>query len=166
MPDVLAHFLFGIALTLVLRVESREEGMLVILGSVIIDVERPFSLLVMALDLDVLGLHNSFHSLLGAFCVAITASWCFESFENSKNLYWKRFGLIFSGCVVHLLADMTMQPWEELGVYLLYPLKIPFSFNLFWSGFIGYPLIGLIACTGALGWFVLSKLYESSARNL
>lgn len=160
MPDVLTHFLLGISLALFLKVESREKVVLVILGSVLIDVERPFTLLVIALDLDFLALHVPFHSLLGALCLAFAASCCFSSsrIEHGKNL-----GLILLGCFLHLLADMTMSPWEELGVFFLYPLKIPFSFNLFWSGYLGFPVIALLILVIAYGWYRLNnrKLPES-----
>jgi hypothetical protein len=44
-----------------------------------------------------------------------------------------------------------MYPWIEMGLYLLYPLKIAFSFNLFWPDFPWYPLIGLSILFLALG---------------
>ena len=150
MPDLLTHLLLGIALALVLRPKSREEGVLIVLGGMIIDFERPFTLLVETIGLYSLSLGSPFHSLLGAVCLSLVASSCFE---DSEIDYWKRFNLIFVGSLWHLLTDMTLYPWEELGLFLLYPLKLTFSFNLFWPGFIGYPLIGVIACLIAGGWY-------------
>ncbi|MHA1167190.1 MAG: metal-dependent hydrolase [Candidatus Hodarchaeales archaeon] len=151
MPDVLTHFLLGLSLALFLKVESSEKRMLIILGSVIVDIERPYSLLMIALDLDYLALHVPFHSLLGVLCLAFVVSCCFD---RSTLEYWKRFRLILIGCLLHILADMTMNPWKELGVFFLYPLKIPFSFHLFWSGYSGYPVIALIILAIAYCWYI------------
>ena len=143
MPDISTHFLFGIALALLINVKSREERYLVVIGSVMIDIERPLTVIARILDLKALKLSVPFHSLFGCFFLSITIASFFKLDEVENR---KQVALLFLGGILHLLLDMSLFPWEEKGIFLLYPLKISFSFNLFWPGFLGYPLIGVIIC--------------------
>ena len=143
MPDVLTHLLVGVSIALlVVRDDNRPEQMLIILGALLIDIERPITWLLTSMNIEWIGLTGAFHSLLGAVVLSYFAAACFD-FESTG--FQRRVFLIFLGCTSHLVLDLTMYPWEEVGLYLLYPLKIPFSFNLFWPDFQWYPLIGLLS---------------------
>ena len=148
MPDLLTHLLVGASIALlVCRDDNRPEQMLIILGALLIDIERPITWLLEVMNLEWVGLTGPFHSILGAFVLSYFAAACFD-FESTG--FQRRGFLIFLGCTSHLLLDLLMYPWQELGLYLLYPLKIPFSFNLFWPDFQWFPLIGLLSVTIAL----------------
>ncbi len=141
MPDVLTHLLVGVSLALLIRKDGpRSAQMLIVLGAVLIDIERPISWLLADTPLYWIGLGSAFHSILGAVVLSYFAAACFD-FENS--VFWKRFKLILIGCACHLLLDLVMYPWNELGLQLLYPLKIRFSFHLLWPDFWWYPLFGI-----------------------
>jgi membrane-bound metal-dependent hydrolase YbcI (DUF457 family) len=141
LPDVSTHLLIGVSLALLLRRDGpKSEQMLIVIGAVIIDIERPVSWLLAGTPLDWVGLGAGFHSILGAVVLSyFTASLIF--LENTP--LWTRVGLTLVGCASHLLMDMLMYPWGELGVPLLYPLGTSFSFNLLWPDYPFYPLIGL-----------------------
>jgi membrane-bound metal-dependent hydrolase YbcI (DUF457 family) len=140
MPDVLTHFLVGVALALLIRKDGpRSEQMLIVLGAVIIDIERPITWLLESTPFYWIGLTSAFHSILGAVILSYVGAACFDLGTPFSG----RFMLILYGCASHLLLDMMMYPWGELGVPLLYPLKLSFSFNLFWPDFCYFPLIGL-----------------------
>jgi len=138
--------MFGLTVVILWKPKFREEGVLLILGSLLIDIERPISLIMLALGSD-WALSGGFHSIIGALCLAYSAALIIETEEIKLK---KRFLIIFIGCIVHLLADLTMYKWEERGFYLLYPLKIPFSFHLVWNGFLWFPVIGILAVLTAL----------------
>jgi hypothetical protein len=159
MPDVSTHLMFGIALALIIVTKkSKVEGMLVVLGSVLIDVERPVSWFLIAIDLDWLSLTSAFHSILGAVMLSFFAASCFNLETVNLKL---RFLWILIGCAEHLMLDLTMHPWAEMGLYLLYPLKIPFSFGLVWSDFAFFPLYGILALSIALPiWLVFRKPFQ------
>ncbi len=141
MPDVLTHLLVGVSLALLIRKDGpRSEQMLIVLGAVLIDIERPISWLLADTPFNWIGLGSAFHSILGAVVLSYFAAACFD-LENS--VFWGRFKLVFIGCASHLLLDMVMYPWAELGIQLLYPLKIRFSFHLLWPDFWWFPLIGV-----------------------
>ncbi len=141
MPDVTTHLLVGAALALLLRKDGpRSEQMLVIIGAVIIDAERPFSWLLRGTALEWVDLVSGFHSILGAVALAyVTAAFIAVDGTTTRS----RFALVLIGCASHLIMDMMMYPWAELGIYVLYPLKVAFSFHLLWPDFAFYPLIGL-----------------------
>ncbi len=142
-PDVLTHLLFGMSLAFVLYgVRLTEKSVLIMLGSILIDIERPLTWILMNTDLYWLDLKLATHSILGAIVLAFFAASCFNS---SRIEHVSRFKLVLAGCILHLVLDMTMYPWEEIGLYLLYPLKIPFSFNIVWSDFAYFPLLGIAA---------------------
>ncbi|MGV9169883.1 MAG: metal-dependent hydrolase [Promethearchaeia archaeon] len=146
MADVTTHLLFGVSAALIVcRNRTREEAMLLILGSVAVDSERPLSLL-----LNYLGYNHdftaAFHSLLGIVVISYAAA---TAFHIEHTDFASRFKLILSGTIVHLLLDLTMHPWLERGLYL-YPLKVPYSFGLVWSDFPYFPLFGLLALAIAL----------------
>ena len=141
MPDVTIHLLVGAALALLLRKNGpRSEQMLIIIGAVIIDAERPFSWALQGTALEWVDLVSGFHSLLGAVALSFAVA-AFILLDSTSHR--GRFALVLVGCASHLVLDMMMYPWPELGIYLLYPLKIAFSFNLLWPDFALYPLIGL-----------------------
>jgi membrane-bound metal-dependent hydrolase YbcI (DUF457 family) len=141
MPDVLTHLLVGVSIALlVVRDDNRPKQMLIILGSVLIDAERPITWLLNWMNMDWIGLTDATHSLLGIVVLSYFAAACFN-FKSTD--FQRRWFLIFLGCTSHLLLDLTMYPWEEIGTYLLYPLKIANSFNLLWPDFWWYPIIGL-----------------------
>ena len=154
LPDIFTHLLFGIALELIWNPESREEGMLIVMGAVLTDVERPFTLLLDLLGFSWLNLVAAFHSFLATLFLVFAASSCFEMKHAD---FWSRFRLIEGSCILHLLLDLTMYVWEELGYYLLYPLKIRFSFHLVWSGFVWFPFVGVLAVTLAGGWWWITE---------
>ncbi len=160
MPDVLTHFLVGVAIALLMRKDgSRAERMLIVLGAVLIDIERPFSWLLANTEFYWIELTPAFHSILGAIFLSYSAAACFNlEYTNFRE----RIKLILIGCAVHLLLDMTMYPWEERGLYLLYPLKITFSFNLLWPDFWWYPVFGVASLLVALGIRYLMTLTQSS----
>lgn len=157
MPDIFTHLMLGLSLGVIWKQEKKEDFLLLLIGSVLIDTERPFSLLFSHFFNVVFT--KGFHSLLGALVLSSFVAWVTVIEDRS---FKDKFILVFVGCLTHLLADMTFQKWEELGIYLLYPLRIPFSFNLVWSDFIWFPIIGI-------GIFLLSLfgryLYDNTIRQ-
>jgi len=140
MPDVLTHLLVGISIALLVRRDGpRSEQMLIVLGAVLIDIERPISWLLADTPFYWIGLGSAFHSILGAIVLSYFAG---TFFDLENTLFEKRVGFIFLGCTSHLILDMVMYPWTELGIPLLYPLRLPFSFHLLWPDFWWYPLFG------------------------
>ena len=159
MPDVFTHFLVGVSIALLVRKDgSRAERMLIVLGAVLIDIERPFSWLLANTEFYWIELTPAFHSILGAVLLSYAAAACFD-LEHTN--FRERIKLILIGCTVHLLLDMTMYPWEERGLYLLYPLKITFSFNLLWPDFWWFPVFGVASLLLALGIRYLMTLTQS-----
>ena len=149
MPDVFTHFLVGVSIALLVRKDgSRSEQMLIVLGAVLIDFERPFSWLLINTEFYWIELTPAFHSILGAILLFYSAS---ASFDLEHTNFRERIKLILIGCIVHLLLDMTMYPWEERGLYLLYPLKITFSFHLLCPDFWWCPVFGVASLLVALG---------------
>ncbi len=149
MPDVLTHFLVGVSIALLVRKDSsRAERMLIVLGAVLIDIERPFSWLLANTEFYWIELTPAFHSILGVVFLSYSAAACFD-LEHTN--FRERVKLILIGCTVHLLLDMTMYPWGEHGLYLLYPLKITFSFHLLWPDFWWFPVFGVASLLVALG---------------
>jgi hypothetical protein len=141
MPDVLTHFLVGVALALLIRKDGpRSEQMLIILGAVSIDIERPITWFLETTPYYWIGIGPACHSLLGAVVLSYAGAACFDL---ERAPFGDRFRLILYGCASHLLLDLTMYPWTELGLYLFYPLKIAFSFHLLWPDFFLYPLFGI-----------------------
>jgi membrane-bound metal-dependent hydrolase YbcI (DUF457 family) len=138
--------MFGLSLVILWKPKLREEGVLLILGSLLIDIERPISFIMLVLGGD-WGLTGGFHSIIAALCLAYSAALIIEIEEIKLK---RRFLIVFLGCLFHLLADLTMNKWKERGIYLLYPLKIPFSFHLVWGGFLWFPVIGILAVILAL----------------
>jgi hypothetical protein len=156
MPDLFTHLVFGTAFLMLAYPKNRESWILYLLGNIMVDFERPVSLFVKWLgwDWNYIGL---FHSFLSVFMLALSISYIIDSSILTQK---QRFSLLFLGGLTHLLADLTMHPWSEIGIYLFYPLKIPFSFNLFWPGYIGYPFIALailLICI-AIRIFALNRL--------
>jgi len=160
MPDVFTHLLVGMSIALIMHKDgSRAERMLIVLGAVLIDIERPFSWLFASTEFYWIGLTPAFHSILGAVLLSYSAAACFD-LEHTN--FRKHIKLILIGCTVTLLLDMTMYPWEEHGLYLLYPLKITFSFHLLWPDFWGYPVFGVASLLVALGIRYLMARAQSS----
>ncbi|MHA1907864.1 MAG: metal-dependent hydrolase, partial [Candidatus Thorarchaeota archaeon] len=91
----------------------------------------------------------------------ITAS----SFQDKTLPTKRRFFLIFLGALSHLVLDMTMYPWEELGIQLFYPVPIRFSFHIFWPDYIFYPIFGIIALGISLLFYQLSRNRKSQASS-
>jgi membrane-bound metal-dependent hydrolase YbcI (DUF457 family) len=140
MPDVFTHLMVGVALALlVCRDDNRPEQMLIVLGALLIDIERPITWLLEGMNLEWVGLTAAFHSILGAVVLSYFAAACFD-IESTD--FRRKALLILLGCTSHLLFDLLMYPWEEVGLYLLYPFKIPFSFNLLWPDSVWYPIYG------------------------
>ena len=143
MPDFLTHLLFGASIGLFKEKSIKTEPVLMILlGSIIIDVERPIVWLIELTGLPNPGLTACFHSILGALVLSYIAA---TFFENARLSSKRRFFLVFLGAISHLILDMTMYPWEELGIMLFYPYPIRFSFHIFWPDYVYYPIYGLIA---------------------
>jgi hypothetical protein len=157
--------MFGIALAMLVCIHrSKEEGMLIVLGSVLIDIERPFTWIISATELSWISLSSAFHSILGAVSLSFFAASCFQS-EILEFSY--RFKLIFIGCIEHLVLDMIMFPWYEQGLYLFYPLKIPFAFHIFWSDYTGYPIFGITAlAVSFIIYAVWSKAFQRANGSL
>ena len=141
MPDTLTHVLIGISLALLITPKSKIKGIFIVIGSVLVDIERPFSWMLKFLEVDWINMTGAFHSLFGIFCLSFASASCFRT-ENID--FYMRFKLIIIGCISHLLMDMTLHPWEEYGIMLFYPIRTVFSFNLVWSGYIWFPLIGFL----------------------
>ena len=159
MPDVFTHLMVGIALALlVCRDDNRPEQMLIILGALLIDIERPITWLLTFVNLEWIGLTGAFHSILGAVVLSYFAAACF-GFGSTD--FHRRVFLILLGCTSHLLLDLTMYPLKELGLYLLYPLKIPFSFNLVWPDFYLFPLYGGVFLLLSLSIKYISRRYQT-----
>ena len=78
MPDLLTHLFLGLSLALILRLEAWEDRYLIVVGSVAIDIERPFTLLVDKFDLQILGLAIPFHSLFGSLFLSLLISSFFD----------------------------------------------------------------------------------------
>ena len=148
-PDIFTHLLVGVSLSLLIRMKGpRSEQMLIVLGALLIDIERPFSWLLADTQFYWINLGAAFHSILGAVVLSYFAAACFN-LENSA--FQGRFKLVLIGCMNHLLLDMVMYPWGELGLQLLYPLKIRFSFHLLWPDFYFYPIFGGVFLLVVLG---------------
>jgi membrane-bound metal-dependent hydrolase YbcI (DUF457 family) len=148
LPDVLTHLLFGISIALIIRRDdSRPEQMLIVLGALLIDIERPITWILGVTDYYWVGLTSGFHSILGAIVLSYVAAVCFY-LEETPIL--DRLRLVLIGCTSHLLLDMTMNPWPERGLYLFYPLRIPIDFGIFWPDFWGYPLFGMAMLTATV----------------
>ena len=164
MPDVFTHLLVGASIALLVRKDgSKAERMLIVLGAILIDIERPFSWLLASSEFYWIELTPAFHSILGAIFLSYSAAACFN-LENT--IFKERVKLIFIGCICHLLLDMTMYPWEERGVYLLYPLKITFSFNLLWPDFWWFPVFGVASLLAALGIrYLMTRAQSSTAES-
>ena len=142
MPDVLTHLLVGVSIALLIRRDGpRSEQLLIVLGSLLIDIERPITSLLESTPFYWFGISPACHSILGALVLSYFAAACFDL---DTTIFNNRFALILIGCTSHLLLDMVMYPWAELGLYLLYPLKIAFSFHLLWPDFWFYPLFGSV----------------------
>ena len=142
MPDVLTHLLIGTSIALLVkRNDNRAEQMMIILGAILIDIERPFTWLLEGTQFEWLSLGSAFHSILGALVLSYFAAACFLIEDID---FRNRFLLILLGCVSHLLLDMVMYPWAEHGLFLLYPLKIAFSFHLVWPDFWLFPVYSCI----------------------
>ena len=164
MPDVLTHFLIGLSIALLVRKGgSKAERMLIVLGAVLIDIERPFSWLLANTAFYWIELTPAFHSILGAIFLSYSAAACFNL---EHTTFSERVKLILIGCTCHLLLDMTMYPWGERGLYLLYPLKITFSFNLLWPDFWWFPVFGVASLLVALGIrYLMTRTRPSKAEN-
>ena len=157
MPDLLTHVLFGISLGLVLVGDGdRKRILLVTVGSILSDIDRPIGWLFEFFGVRIIGLTESFHSLLGAVLLTFAASCLFIDSELDRVEIFK---LLFIGEISHILLDMTMFPWAEMGIFLLYPLRIPFSFHLFWSDYWYYPLFGFAALGVALAIHLVRTRY-------
>ncbi len=164
MPDVFTHLMIGASLALILRPRgTRAEQMLIILGSVIIDIERPVSWILEGTGLDWIGLSSAFHSLLGAAVLSYFAATCFDLEAITTR---SKSALVLIGGLSHLVMDMTMYPWAEHGLYILYPLKVPFSFHLLWPDFWFYPLIGAACFVSAvlINRLMLTRLSPQSGK--
>ncbi len=160
MPDVLTHLLVGASIAIVYRRNGpRIEQMLIILGAVLIDIERPFSWLLAGTSLEWISLGQAFHSILGAVVLAYFAAACFQINGLDFNSVFK---LILIGCISHLLLDMVMYPWAEYGLYLLYPLQLALSFNLLWPDLWWYPILGVTLLLLSLLMSHLLKMYHGS----
>ena len=154
MPDVFTHLLVGISLALLIRMDGpRSEQMLIVLGAVLIDIERPLSWLLAGTSLYWIDLGYAFHSILGAVVLSYFAAACFAMEES---VIQDRFKLVFIGCISHLLLDMVMYPWSELGLQILYPLKMTFSFHLLWPDFGWYSLFGMTMLLVAISYRYLN----------
>jgi hypothetical protein len=159
MPDVSTHLMFGLALGLIVSLyRSREEAMLVVLGALLPDVERPLTWVLLITGYDVIHLTSATHSIMGALMLSFFASSCF----NWKDVdFQARFKLILLGSTEHLILDLTMHPWAENGLYLFYPLKIPLSFGFVWSDYLWFPLYGIIAlAVASIIFVILSKAFQ------
>lgn len=141
MPDVLTHLMVGVSIALlVTKDDNRTEQMMVVIGAVLIDIERPISWLLEGTDFYWLELGSAFHSVFGAVVLAYVVATVIDS---QQTVLHTRFWLILLGCASHLLLDLMMYPWSEVGLYLFYPIKIAFSFNLLWPDFWWFPVIGV-----------------------
>lgn len=163
-PDVLTHLLVGVSLALLIRKNGpKSEQMLIVLGAVLIDIERPISWLLDITPFYWIDLGAAFHSILGAVVLSYFAAVCFD-LEDS--VFQNRFKLILIGCISHLLLDMVMYPWIELGIYLLYPLKIPFSFHILWPDFWWFPLFGIILFILVISFGLLNVHYRKNGVHI
>lgn len=161
MPDVSTHLLFGVSLALLLqRDDERPKQMLTILGAVLLDSERPLTWLLVNTEFYWIGLTSAFHSVLGVVVLSYFAACCVHLEGTGVR---ERFALVLIGCTSHLLLDMTMGLWVEPGLYLLYPLRVAFSFNLFWNDFWGYPLFGFATLLFSLAVRTLLSILEKNS---
>lgn len=148
MPDLLTHILIGASIAVLLvRDRNKKSMFFIMLGSIIIDSERPFTWLIELGQYPLQGLTEGFHSILGAVLLSFAAASLFDDPSIDRRT---RFSFLLIGSSSHLLMDMTMGPWAEQGLFLLFPLRIPFSFHLFWSDYPFYPLIGIAVFLVAL----------------
>lgn len=153
MPDVLTHLLVGVSIALLVRMNGpRSEKMMIVFGSVLIDIERPITWLLQNTSFYWIDLSHAFHSLLGAIILSYVAATCFHLETVPLNT---SFELILIGCTSHLILDMTMYPWKELGIYLFYPIKVPLSFHLVWPDYWFFTFYGLLLVLLTLGFGLL-----------
>ena len=142
MPDVLTHLLIGVSLVILIRPKgSRAEQMLIIVGALLPDVERPVTWVLNTIGLSWIGLTSATHSIVGVIVLSYVASACFVLDDISSR---GKFALVFTGCISHLFLDMVMYPWAEYGLYLFYPIKLAFSFHLVWPDYWLSPLWGIL----------------------
>jgi len=148
MPDVLTHLIIGTSIALLARRDGpRSDQVLIVLGSVLIDIERPLTWVLTVSPFYWIGISSAFHSILGALVLSYVGA---AFFNLEMTPFRNRMKLILIGSLSHLFLDMVMYPWAELGIYLLYPLKVGFSFNLLWPDFWWFPIIGLSCCVAAI----------------
>ncbi len=141
MPDLFTHVLVGATIAILTNSHRDKEKLtMLLIGSILIDAERPFTWLLEFMGYGTYSLTAGFHSILGACLLSMAAALLFDETKLKRK---EIFGYLIVGAASHLLMDMTMGPWDEQGLYLLFPLKIPFSFHLFWSDFMFYPVIGM-----------------------
>ena len=142
MPDVLTHLLIGVSLVILIRPKgSRAEQMLIIVGALLPDVERPVTWALNAVGVDWIGLTSATHSILGVIVLSYVAAACFALDDIT---FRGKFALVIIGCISHLLLDMLMYPWSEYGLYLFYPVKLAVSFHLVWPDWWLFPTLGSI----------------------
>ena len=159
MPDVLTHLLIGVSLVILIRPKgSRAEQMLIIVGALLPDVERPVTWVLNAAGLDWIGLTSATHSIVGVIVLSYVAAACFVL---DGVTFRGKFALVFAGCVSHLLLDLVMYPWIEYGLYLFYPIKLAFSFHLVWPDYWFYPFVGVICVLFALLVYYLGVLAKA-----
>jgi hypothetical protein len=159
MPDVLTHLMVGISVALLVRRDdNRPEQMLIILGALLIDIERPISWLLELTDFGWIELTSASHSILGAVILSYFAATCIHLEDTDLR---NRAIMIFIGCLSHLILDLVMYPWPEVGLFLLYPLKIPFSFNLLWPDFWWFPAFGFMILIIMFGLKLLLNYLEA-----
>ena len=143
MPDVTTHLLFGIsAALLVCRNRLREEDVLLRLGSLLIYTECPVSILLKALSYTYHDLTAAFHSLLSIIAIPYAGA---TAFQMEDVDFVSHFKLLLMRAILHLCLDLTLHPWPGHGLYLVYPLKISYSFGLVWSDYPYFPLFALLA---------------------
>ncbi|MFX1449697.1 MAG: metal-dependent hydrolase [Promethearchaeota archaeon] len=76
---------------------------------------------------------SGFHTILGVVCVSFAMVSFFPN-ENTKLV----FTSFLLGGLTHLLLDLIMWPWPNMGLVLFYPFftgpRATFSFHLVWPG--------------------------------
>jgi hypothetical protein len=129
MPDWIAHLGGGY---LLYRPISRKDMRLVLLGAILLDIiSRISSVLVDIFDVPLPRYYQleAFHTPFMLVLMAL-----FISLFNTK--FWRCFGLILAGGILHILLDMGDTKLNGFGQLLLYPFSYK-TYQLNWVKYYG-----------------------------
>lgn len=144
LPDWLTHIgvtyliIWMISKITKLDIKCRKYYPFFLIGGVMPDIERILSLISEFENYHLkeffsVILTSGFHTIMGILCLALALTSFFPN-EKIKLVY---ISLVLGG-LFHLLIDLIMWPWPDMGLILFYPFlngpRFTFSFHLVWPG--------------------------------